>query len=296
MNYTEFTSKIENEVLNYIPNESGLKATINRITKNNGTIYDALTIVKPIEGISTAPAIYLNGFYQDYLKGTSFNDMLKEIASIYINNKDFSVSNLDFLESTENIIFNIINKKANEEILKTVPHLVFLDLAIIFRYVVNINEDGIGSVVINNSLTNLDAKELLKYALINNKRKFTYTIRTMEEIMSEIMGISFEPEEVSSIGMYVISNNIGINGSAVMAYPDVFKKLSDKLNADKLYILPSSIHELIAVPVIGADDFNIKELKDMVMSVNGSEVSPDEILSDNVYLYDRQTNSIQFAN
>lgn len=291
MNYTEFTSKIENEILDLIPQNEGLTATINSVTKNNGTSLDALTITRQTKGISASPAIYLNGFYQDYLKKVPFNDILEEIANIYINNKDFPVSNLNFLNDTENIIFNVINKKTNEELLKTVPHIEFLDLAIIFRYVVDIKKDGISSVIINNSLTKIDAQELLRYALINNKRKFTYSIKSMEEIMSELMGIFYEPGGESSTGMYVISNNIGINGSSVLLYTEVFKKLSDKLNADKLYILPSSIHELIAVPVIGID-FNIKELKDMVISINGTEVSPEEILSDSVYQYDRQTNSI----
>ncbi len=295
MNYTEFTSKIENEVLNCIPDNEGLKATVNSITKNNGTNYDALTISRETKGINASPVIYLNGFYKDYLEGVSFNDILKEIASIYINNKDFSVSNLDFLENTENIIFNIINRKDNEELLKRTPYLEFLDdLAIIFRYVVDIEEDSIESSIIDNSLTDMDANKLYEYAIKNNKIKFTYSFRTMEDMLNEFIGIYDETEE-SNIGMYVVTNNIGVYGASIMAYYEDFKRFSDKLNVDKLYILPSSVHELIVVPIFEDDSLNIDELKDMVISVNGSVVDLEDILSDNIYLYNRQSNSISIC-
>ena len=47
--------------------------------------------------------------------------------------------------------------------------------------------------------------------------------------------------------------------------------------------MPSSVHELLVVPVnMGMD---VGQLKEMVTSINASEVALEEQLSDNVYRY-----------
>ena len=52
---------------------------------------------------------------------------------------------------------------------------------------------------------------------------------------------------------------------------------------EKFYVLPSSVHELLVVPSnIGMD---VGQLKEMVTSINASEVALEERLSDNVYRY-----------
>ena len=66
----------------------------------------------------------------------------------------------------------------------------------------------------------------------------------------------------------------------------------DRLDTDKFYILPSSVHEVIIVsPQIA---MNIEALREMVNSVNATEVSPDEVLSYNVYEYSRK-NGLKIA-
>ena len=55
-------------------------------------------------------------------------------------------------------------------------------------------------------------------------------------------------------------------------------------------ILPSSVHEVLAIPDDGKQD--PKHLKRMVETVNRNEVSVSEQLSDNVYYYDGKRISI----
>ncbi len=83
--------------------------------------------------------------------------------------------------------------------------------------------------------------------------------------------------------MYIYANAAGSNGAAVMLYWNCLDKLAHELKGD-LYILPSSVHEVIAVPAAEIGD--PAGLKDIVREVNaGGTVADDEILSDNVYLY-----------
>jgi len=50
------------------------------------------------------------------------------------------------------------------------------------------------------------------------------------------------------------------------------------------YLLPSSIHELILVPV--GEDRDREHLEEMVKEINQTQVAMEEILSDTVYNYE----------
>ena len=54
-----------------------------------------------------------------------------------------------------------------------------------------------------------------------------------------------------------------------------------------LFILPSSIHEVLLMPM--SCGITKKELECMVRSINSSDLSPGEVLSDNVYEFYRES-------
>ena len=76
-----------------------------------------------------------------------------------------------------------------------------------------------------------------------------------------------------------------------MLYGDGLHELSTFLQND-LYLLPSSIHELIAV---SADTMTPLELADMVEEINQMEVGIGDRLSNQVYHYDRTTRKVTMA-
>lgn len=57
------------------------------------------------------------------------------------------------------------------------------------------------------------------------------------------------------------------------------------------YILPSSVHELLVVPV--TVDKSPAELIQMVRDVNERDVEEDEVLSNNIYLYHIRDKSME---
>lgn len=89
--------------------------------------------------------------------------------------------------------------------------------------------------------------------------------------------------------LYVLTNSSRVNGAACILYDNLLKKFANDVHSD-LYILPSSVHEVIIVPKKNA--FDKSELADMVREVNEQGVSQDEILSDNVYEYNRKNGLI----
>ena len=88
--------------------------------------------------------------------------------------------------------------------------------------------------------------------------------------------------------MYVLTSRYGYLGAAAMLYENVLKRFAESLDSD-LYILPSSVHEVILLPIWGQE----KEiLQNMVGEINEKEVQKKDILSNTVYRYLRKTDQI----
>lgn len=75
---------------------------------------------------------------------------------------------------------------------------------------------------------------------------------------------------------YVISNNKGINGAVSMLYEDGLHDLAEKLGSD-LYIMPSSIHEVIAV----STDKAVKRITDF-LTAHGIDISESVVKDSDV--------------
>lgn len=71
-------------------------------------------------------------------------------------------------------------------------------------------------------------------------------------------------------------------------------EISDRFN-DDLIIIPSSIHECIVIPSRSAEIPNLDSLNEIINSVNANELTPDEILSDKAYGYDKNTHELIHA-
>lgn len=84
---------------------------------------------------------------------------------------------------------------------------------------------------------------------------------------------------------------MGLNGASAILYEDKLHELAEMMETD-LYLLPSSVHECIAVSV---DMGTPEELAEMVQSVNMNEVELKDRLSNNVYHYDKDLRELTMA-
>jgi len=259
-----------------------------KVIKNNNKCLLGLCI--RCVGSHVAPTIYLNNYYREYEEGEDFTGIVKEILQVYRNsNKGLPVVNDDFTWEgiKKNVILRLISYDRNEELLKRVPHKrVYDDLAITFHVLV-------GS----------DKEVLYESALTNYMTYFPTSIRNLNEIITSMIAPeemdsneyaelldSTVPEEGRGI-MYVISNSIGVYGATAMIYTDIIKEFADTMGVD-LYIIPSSLHEIILVLDYGCS-YRGFELQRMVIDVNRTVLQNEHILSDSVYKYYRATNKIE---
>ena len=71
-------------------------------------------------------------------------------------------------------------------------------------------------------------------------------------------------------------------GAVSMVRDDILKKAWEKFG--NYFILPSSIHELIVLPDDGESP--VENLREMVKTVNNTQLLPEDVLSNDVYYYD----------
>ncbi len=280
----------------YSPNDYSIRCEV--ITKTNDCQRHGIIIRK--RGDSISPTIYVDDFYKDYLaKKITVDEAAKQIDGIIQNlegqAEKYRTFSVEYESCRDKIVFRLISRKRNEAMLAGVPHLPFLDLAILFYVVCDMTEKGLESLRINQELMErwqVNVGQLMKLAAENTPRLFPAHVESMDHALTEYLGLP-ENEEKSEelIPMTILSNSQGINGASALLYENVAADLAERYDSD-LYILPSSIHEVIVLPDRGIETRN--ELSQIVQEVNGSHVREDEILSDHAYFYDRKERRFEF--
>lgn len=291
MEYKEFVEYIKMNA-GYIAGEGG-NITINHVIKNNGCEMDGLVIME--KGKDIAPTIYLDSFYELYTNGENIKNIIRQIDVIYEQNKNnvtFDVNILKHFDTIKDkIVYKVVNYRSNEKLLEQVPHKRILDLAVVFYCLLD-NEYGRSAtaLIYNNNLKNWNVTidDVYKAALKNTPDLLHSKISSMAALF-EKCGVNVDGEEVDlkdyvPSDMYVLTNESKLNGAACILYENVLYDFAQKLGAD-LYILPSSVHEVILLPKLSM--FEKDELVNMVKEVNTEGVAADEVLSDHVYEYNR---------
>lgn len=308
MEYEIFKGVVGEKFKEFLPEKyQNAQVEIRPVDKVNSKL-DGLSIRVNEPGMNISPTIYVNHMYEDYVTTENLNATLERAAEGFMKameqKESINVNELTNAEcAKDKIVFQLINTEQNKEMLANMPHREFKDLSVIYRMVVKIDGEGIASTPVHNGLADtlgFTEEQLFKLAAENTKRLLPPVVKSMNDVMREIFMKDGMPPEIADMmlgemppeqQMYVISNNKGINGAVSMLYEDGLHDLAEKLGSD-LYIMPSSIHEVIAV---STDLGNPNELAAMVAEINMDQVALDERLSNQVYHYDKELRKVTLA-
>lgn len=306
MNYNEFLAYVRQSAEKSAA--EGTKVLIQHMIKNNGKELDGLVMIEP--GHNVSPTIYLNGFYRQYQEGREPDDIMREIMCTYEEHKNGitfdSVHFNDYEQIRHSIVYKVINYEKNKKLLSDVPHKRILDLAVVFYCLIEQKKGMSATALIHNAqLTawGVTEDEIYQAAVQNTPELLESSIQPMKALLNEMTGTGAHDEPAGCLseekhpqdasepegGMYVLTNRARVNGAACILYEDVLKKFAAYMGCD-LYILPSSVHEVILLPKIS--QYDKRALADMVREVNAEGVAEDEILSENVYEYNRSDGMI----
>lgn len=289
----------------------GYNIQMNTILKNNSISMDGVVILK--DGAKMTPNIYLEEYYESYKEGMSIEVVIQSILAAYFHQakkREEVEIQFTFDAMKDFILFRLVNKEKNAKLLETCPYIDYLDLAITFHCLIQEEAEAIGTIRITNEhmeLWKVTPEILLQYAMKNTPSLMPPLLRRMEEVLKEILtseDISMSKDQIQielerldqteqsqedNTDMYILSNTKGINGASCILYPDVIRNFARLLQCD-IYLLPSSIHEIILLP---AQSFYEKwQLEAMVQEINQNEVPYEEVLSDHVYYYSLQEKQI----
>lgn len=298
MNYDDFICCVQREVQAKMG--EGVRVELHRVMKNNSVQLDGLSLIELPKSIS--PTIYLNEYYEEYQKGTTLPEIVDEIREVYRETRLTMTLDTDFYSDFDRVkgavAFKLINYRRNRELLKKIPYVPCMDLAVVFYYIFKDREIGRGTILIYNShldMWGITAQQLYDTARENTLRLLPYEFKSMMELLGdmqeeEVQGYEgIEGEEDHPVPMYVLSNCERNLGAACILYDSVLSQIGEQLG-ENFYILPSSIHECIVVPCSVAVEKD--ELGWMVREINATQIPPEEYLSDEVYVYDRENHRL----
>lgn len=173
----------------------------------------------------------------------------------------------------------------------TTELVISMNLDLVIYYTLQFPLQDGNTAVVNVTkqlLKNWEISEMILHKkAMTNMKEDGYLIRDIESIIREMFGDTVEHNIVDmNADMYVLSNRRNVEGAAGLLYTEFIGAFAEKRESD-LYILPSSIHELILIPV--GDRIEVDILKQMVEEVNKTQVLETEQLGSNIILYKRKT-------
>lgn len=307
MDYSTFKEIVTEKILDYMPEKfKNYTVETGPVQKTNRKM-DALRIVPCwIEEGMAVPVVYLEHMYKHY-KGTgSISTVLENTAQVLARGFEEAekIGGISFTEPEKRVTMSLVNTGQNREMLQHVPNRQFHDLSVVYRYIVGTGRESsdISSVLVDNKtadMMGMDEGQLFKTAQGNTLEFMGLVIKPLAEVLKEILlsegmaadeaeGVVQLPEGKPQI--YVITNRAGVNGAVYMMYDGVLQGLAQETGSD-LYLLPSSVHEVMAVPAYG----NPASLAQMVEEINVKAVELEERLSNNVYHYDKMLHKLSVA-
>ncbi len=295
MDYTEFKDQIVEDLKErFAERGTEMDISINTVNKLNES-YEAITI-KPV-GESIGVNMPVSKFYDQLDNGKDYRDVLDKMIDVIeggLENKpDIDTGALtDYSQMKDKLAMEVVSSKTNAEMLEKIPHENIEDMAVVYRFILQSNDDGRASILVTNQMMDtmgVTHDQLRQDALENAPKIKPLVISGMSEVMMELVGVEqaemmgIVPVDPKDEQMFVATVPDKIHGAGVLAYKDFLEQAAERAGGD-FFIIPSSIHELLIVPDNGQMD--LASLESMVRDVNATQVAPEDKLTDSVYHYD----------
>ena len=208
-----------------------------------------------------------------------------------------------FYRAEGHLTIQLLPQKGNEELLAEVPHILWLDLAVVFRYYWEEERYCCSMLIQWEYLAdwNVTVEQVWRKARENMPRLFPVKLCSVEEAMRDMReGMEVKSQKIRdrkretglSVQLYLLTNQRGYNGATAIFYEGVLKEFAERVGKD-LIILPSSIHEVLLIPDDGTSSYEM--LSALVREVNRSEVPRRDQLSDHIYRYLREKDCLEIA-
>jgi len=274
-------------VVNTFKNTEEIKALVNKMgelgfktefgEKNaNGIKYDTLVIG---EG-SLRPSLTIDADLIDEIKSDGVAAVVEKIERSLDNAPSIDSEEIASADYIRKNAFLAVGNKAmaeDEDVVGYIKNDVF--------HYVRVNA-GDGTFVVRKKMLaalQLRDDELLNMAKVNQIAR----ANDLEDIGAFLNSMGVPVPDTS--GMLIVTTRDKVLGASLAFIPEYMDKLLSSMNLERVFVLPSSIHECLLVPLVPENDDEVApmltQLTEMVREVNSSAVKECEVLADHAYLY-----------
>ena len=231
MDYKDFINEIKLKLEPALGNEHSV--LLRKIPQNNMGLKDAICIMDGND--PTIQVIYLDQLYNQYKNGCNIGEIVNLIVQTYhMHHLSISID-FDDLKNYNSIrtkiAYKLINAESNKELLTAIPHMMVMDLAMVFYIHLEANEKILTSAMITNQhmhFWEVSFNQLREDALRNTPKLYPPVMKHINKILSEDPAFKTMLDSNDSLlPVFSLSNDLGINGASCMLYPDIMKRYAD---------------------------------------------------------------------
>ena len=257
------------------PDFSVTTETIEKLTES----YAALSVKN--EKLDLALCMHIDDLYEQYQESGSMEKVVKEVNRLVETklspvSMPWKVSDVFEYEKVKDKLFlRVTNLFDTKKFTAGCPHRDYGEFTLTAHIKMGEIPDGLCSTPVTNKILErygISEDELFEAAFENAKKLFPAELIQME------LDHGFR--------MYTITNTLRTNGAAALFYPGMIDKLLELVGED-VYVVPSSIHEMMIYPYSIFPDGD-KDLKKVLHNANRTLVQKGETLSENVYLITKE--------
>ena len=253
-----------NEIKRNLENILGEEVIVKTVTRSDGNQKTGVTIKR--DG-AVVPIVYVEDLDEEgpYAIAQTIAALIRENTHEEKPDIDKAISRT-FIAAVSNR-----NRIVNE-----VPHKSFYDIAFTLRA-----DFGYGTAPITYEMLDsygIDFDKLFAKAKINTAAK------TACSPLGDFV-LFRDPGDDGSVRVFLYENGESF-GAGLLATPAAFSDMGCDA-----YLIPSSVHEIIAMPKSMVD--NPDELKKIIEYVNVAVVPEGDVLSNSLFLYTREDNKIR---
>lgn len=188
----------------------------------------------------------------------------------------------------KSLFVKLVNTERNESLVEQSISKEFLDLSAVVRVVLKMDKEGMASMALSKGdaeILGMTEEEIYAAALANTLRLFPPKLMNLGRYVEMSIGAEL-PLGEDEVTTYILTNQKEVDGAVYFMSLEVVGAIAEALE-DDLYILPCSVNEVLLVRASELED-RVDELKEMVRDANETVVAEKDILSYNVYHYDKE--------
>ena len=188
----------------------------------------------------------------------------------------------------KSLFVKLVNTERNESLVEHSISKEFLDLSAVVRVILKMDKEGMSSMALSKKDAEnlgMTEEEIYAAALANTLRLFPPKLMNLGRYVEMSIGAEL-PLGEDEVTTYILTNQKEVDGAFYLMSRELVGNIAEMLE-DDLYILPSSVNEVLLVRASEVRD-GVDGLKAMVRDVNETIVAEKEILSYSVYHYDKE--------